>query len=649
MVLKVAVIGAGASGLVTLKYLLEAHKFFPGVDIEARLFERGVDLGGVFRNQVYEDAELVSSKYLTAFSDFRFPEYEPDFVTPRRYVEYLKAYATRFDLWSSIQFSTAAASITPSFDGQHVMKLVSLQGQHVGTYLCDAVAVCSGLNQDPFIPNIAGLTVPLTTNDRKENAHTNNDDSGPSKCVSIHPSIQVIHSVNFRARSQFGFDKTVLIMGVGETAMDIAHLAITSPTKRVIICHRDGFIHAPKVVPQPYRAGGRSGGPDPSRPNKPLDCAVASLFDTAYLPPVIQRGPLPWAVYDAFIKDMAWVISGTRAGFDQWVGGVSWERFHADSLLICKSDRAMNYISEQYRSHSTFNKWRSWLLNMGMKPTGGKKIDMAPWPTHVDEKGAVHFEKTNRPEAVKMVEEKEIKPDIVLFATGYKQSFPFLPLDGSYPSLNDCTSRGIYRNIEDGIAYIGFIRPAFGAIPPVAEVQAQHWIYNLLSCPKFRCLNSPNFKPPGRSSNAINPYDLDYKLKCRDKDHNYHFTKRAVDQESYVYQLALDMGTAPTWTYVLKEFGREVLFTWAMGPNFPTKLRLVGPWSNAKSKGEAARLMSRDGELGKVVRRTGGGVFFFTYTIIPLILFAPISIFINTLSWLGAVLGGTAQHILGRL
>ena len=58
MVLKVAVIGAGASGLVTLKYLLEANRFFPGVEIEARLFERGNDIGGVFKNQVYEDAEV---------------------------------------------------------------------------------------------------------------------------------------------------------------------------------------------------------------------------------------------------------------------------------------------------------------------------------------------------------------------------------------------------------------------------------------------------------------------------------------------------------------------------------------------------------------------------------------------------------------
>lgn len=342
-----------------------------------------------------------------------------------------------------------------------MLKLVDSLGREVGNYSCDAVAVCSGLNQEPFLPDIAGLTVPLMTSERKEDGNTHTE---KSKNISIHPGIEVLHSVNFKGRFQFGINKTVLVMGAGETGMDIAHLAVTSPTKRVIICHRDGFLHAPKVVPQPYRAGGRSGGPDPNRPNKPLDCAVASLFDTAYLPPIIQRSPLPWAVYDAFIKDMAWVISGTRAGFDQWVGGVSWKRFHADSILICKSDRAMPYISEQYRSQSTFNKWRTWLLNMELKSTGGKKIDMAPWPTHVDESGVVHFEKNDRPDSVKMGREKGIKPDIVVFATGYTQSFTFLSADGSYPSLDDSTTRGIYHRIEDGIAYIGFIRPAFGKL-----------------------------------------------------------------------------------------------------------------------------------------------------------------------------------------
>lgn len=132
---------------------------------------------------------------------------------------------------------------------------------------------------------------------------------------------------------------------------------------------------------------------------------------------------------------------------------------------------------------------------------------------------------------------------------------------------------------------------------------------------------------------------MSYKLKCRDKDHDFATTKRGIDQESYVYQLALDMGSAPTWTHALRRLGREVFFTWAMGPNFPTKFRLVGPWANDETAREAVGLMREDGELGKLVRRTGGGVFFFTYTIIPLLIFGPISIVINTFYWLFEVVG----------
>lgn len=56
--LRVAVIGGGPAGLVTLKHLLEANKAFPGANIEARLFEAHDGVGGVFDTQVYEDAEV---------------------------------------------------------------------------------------------------------------------------------------------------------------------------------------------------------------------------------------------------------------------------------------------------------------------------------------------------------------------------------------------------------------------------------------------------------------------------------------------------------------------------------------------------------------------------------------------------------------
>ncbi len=57
--MRVAVIGGGPSGLVTLKYLVTAHDFFPGMDpIEAKLFEAQDSIGGTFTYRVYEDAEV---------------------------------------------------------------------------------------------------------------------------------------------------------------------------------------------------------------------------------------------------------------------------------------------------------------------------------------------------------------------------------------------------------------------------------------------------------------------------------------------------------------------------------------------------------------------------------------------------------------
>lgn len=92
----------------------------------------------------------------------------------------------------------------------------------VTEWACDAIAVCSGLHATPSIPVIDGMDQVQT----------------------------VIHSADFKARSQFGIGKTVAILGTGETGLDIAYLAITSPTKRVVLCHRDGFCAVPKVSAQ---------------------------------------------------------------------------------------------------------------------------------------------------------------------------------------------------------------------------------------------------------------------------------------------------------------------------------------------------------------------------------------------------------------
>ena len=159
----------------------------------------------------------MSSKYLTAFSDFRPRESDPDFLSVKRYLEYLNGYCDEFALWSDINLSSPVTSVRRRQGGGHVVYYTK-DGKQL-TYECDAVAVCSGLHVTPNLPNLPGIEhVPVS-----------------------------MHSADFKSREQFGQGKTVVVLGTGETGIDVAHLAVTSPTKEVVLCHRDGFLGAPKV------------------------------------------------------------------------------------------------------------------------------------------------------------------------------------------------------------------------------------------------------------------------------------------------------------------------------------------------------------------------------------------------------------------
>lgn len=166
----------------------------------------------------------MSSKQLTTFSDFRSPDGGSDFLSARRYTEYLNEYCSHFALWPYIHLSTKVQSVNRSGSGnKHIIQCLS-KTEGINTWECDAIAVCSGLHVVPSIPLIPGIErVPA-----------------------------VLHSSEFKTREQFGRDTTVLVLGTGETGADISYLAVTSPTKRVVLCHRDGFHFAPKVhTPSP--------------------------------------------------------------------------------------------------------------------------------------------------------------------------------------------------------------------------------------------------------------------------------------------------------------------------------------------------------------------------------------------------------------
>ncbi|TWU73003.1 hypothetical protein ED733_004772 [Metarhizium rileyi] len=545
--MKVAVIGGGPSGLVTLRYLTQAQVFLGCEPVEARLFEYQPQVGGTFSARVYEDAELVSSKQLTTFSDFRRPD-GPDFLSATDYVEYLKDYCTHFNLWPHINLGTRVTVVKRRYAG-HTVVYETRDGSRI-EWDCDAVAVCSGLHVEPNIPNIEGLqNVP-----------------------------RVIHSSAFKARKQFSSSKTVMVVGSGETGADISYLAVTTPNvERVILCHRDGFHFAPKRNPGPVLLPCLR-SPSSKEPGIPIDVSRANVFDTAYVHKILRRNDtLLWEYYTIYIKSLLFIASGTTLGMDQWIGGISRERDHPSKIFFNKSMKVCPYISEPYRPRVPgpalwLYALRSFFVQTPIPDTQGRRVDVAPFPLRFDKKGAVQFVDNGRPEYDR-IREQRIQPDMVVLCTGYKQSFPFLDSsdDGHhapYPTPDSAHVRQVWKRDDPTVGFIGFIRPSLGAIPPLAEMQTQLWITNLLS--------------PQSIPRPLLPEDQHhYRLRPPPGARvNY-----GVDHESYAYQLALDLGSAPglfdiirliSWKKAVMSW--KLVLLWIFGAHINTKFRLKGPW-----------------------------------------------------------------------
>src|SRR5215213_11522007 len=111
--MKIAVVGAGSSGLVTLKYLLDAY---PAADVVC--FEKSYSVRGCWGDQ-RPDFVSTSTRYTTQFSCFR--KWRPD-VSPEKNFEefyrgaefgdYLEAFASHFKLKERIRFGVEVRQLT---------------------------------------------------------------------------------------------------------------------------------------------------------------------------------------------------------------------------------------------------------------------------------------------------------------------------------------------------------------------------------------------------------------------------------------------------------------------------------------------------------------------------------------------------------
>ncbi|RDB21257.1 Dimethylaniline monooxygenase [N-oxide-forming] 5 [Hypsizygus marmoreus] len=593
--MKVVIIGAGPSGLVTCKSLLEAASLnFPFNPI---VFEQEGEIGGTFRYRSYENSNLVSSKQLTCFSDFRLPSSHPDHLSLENYVLYLRAYCEHFKLTERITLCTKVVDIRRDPASGHVVSYVR-RDQKSGqwettpkTVHAQYIAVCTGLHVLPSIPAIPGI----------ENV------SGRST-ERVEDRAQVFHSQDYKSRAQLK-GRRVMILGSGETGMDIAYEAVKAGSNEVVLCSRSGFLSFPKALNDFELFGFKFESKTPV----PIDSLITNLAETAYVHPWVAASHVRWFISDFVLKYLLWLLTGTRAGCNQWVGELEPDRLGRAYVFLNKSHKAMPYINRPYRNRS---KWLDYISRYIEPPEDSPPqthfiVDLAPFPNGFSPDGQALFPASSRKDAVRMAD-RVVRPDTVIYATGYLQDFGFLDKSSKYATPDEANMRNVTREGDESVAFIGFVRPGVGAIPPLSEMQSFFWI-SLLKGQVTRPLSPPH-------------YHLLVKKDAR--------IRYGVDHSSYMSTLAKDIGAAPGLWQLWWEYGTHILVCYCFGAAFTSFYRLFGPFRSPTSthviKTEIWDTITRRGILGNL-----------TMGLIPMAFYLSI----NAVVYVVAVIWQVAQKI----
>ncbi len=187
--MKIAIIGAGCSGIAAIKQLQDA-----GIHSMV-CFEQNSLVGG---NWIYSEesshssvaatTHIISSKKLSEFSDFPMPENYPDYPSHEQILNYFKSYADHFGLKKYIRFNTTVKKVIRNEDGRwYVYSGIDDQAE-----IFDYLLVCNGHHSVPRHPVISG------------------NFTG-----------SYIHAHDFKKRDKF-VDQRVLVIGGGNSACDCA-------------------------------------------------------------------------------------------------------------------------------------------------------------------------------------------------------------------------------------------------------------------------------------------------------------------------------------------------------------------------------------------------------------------------------------------
>lgn len=384
---KIAIIGAGPSGICTAKELSRIK------DVTIKIFEKTNALGGVFSStNAYKGLELVNNPFLVAFSDFPIRDDFDNLMMPKaeEYCLYLERYAKKFNVFDLISFNTKVLNVKKSEDGVKWNLTSQKDGETFTEEFC-YVVVCSGVHSTPQTIEIPGQE----------------KFSG-----------KILHSSGVKDFKLFK-GKNVTLVGSGEYSSDIA-FSISKEAQSTCVSVRrwPGYI-----IPR-YHDG------------KPTD------LDTSRL-------------HHSLLKDDS-----------------------ADSSIFLKLKRLLEYCQLKSNDSKGIQRLANQL---------NKQCNAGPFrrTTNKSEKlvrAILENSVQLKPKISSIIENKvtfedgtNFDCDYIVMCTGFRVDFPFL--EGSIQKKSSNIREMFKYMIPSGVnnmAFIGFIRPGVGAIPPMSEMQARY-------------------------------------------------------------------------------------------------------------------------------------------------------------------------------
>ncbi|MFD6176137.1 MULTISPECIES: flavin-containing monooxygenase [unclassified Isoptericola] len=246
---RVAVIGAGPSGLAAARALDRAGLAFDG-------YESHADVGGLWdidnpRSTVYESAHLISSRTTTQFDELPMDS-GADYPSHRELLRYFRRYADEFGLRRHFRFGTRVVAVEPvggdaSGRSGWTVRSAGADGDAVErTY--SHVIVANGTLAEPNVPALPGTF-----------------------------DGEVLHSSAYKSADVFA-GKRVLVVGGGNSGCDIAVDAVHRAAS-VDLSVRRGYWFVPRYLLGRPTDTLNQGRPLPARVKQALDSRLLRLLN----------------------------------------------------------------------------------------------------------------------------------------------------------------------------------------------------------------------------------------------------------------------------------------------------------------------------------------------------------------------------------